>query len=65
MPNSKMLLQYHVYKNGTFRRRELSVMRVMEGEGFSFLECYIIIYINILGDQPTSHLDRSAVVECE
>lgn len=40
-------------------------MRVMEGEGFSFLECYIIIYINILGDQPTSHLDRSAVVECE
>lgn len=29
-------------------------MRVMEGEGFSFLECYIIIYINILGDQPTS-----------
>lgn len=38
----------------TFRRRELSVMRVMEGEGFSFLECYIIIYINILGDQPTS-----------
>lgn len=40
-------------------------MRVMEGKSFSFLECYIIIYINILGDQPTSHLDRSAVVECE
>lgn len=29
-------------------------MRVMEGEGFSFLKSYIIIHINILGDQPTS-----------